>query len=267
MNFEEYKSIRSINATAIKAGATSMLHMREVMEGAGKEPTDAMIMGSLVHAAVLEGRMPTRIWDGRKAGKAFDAFEAECQGEVIVTPKEVALLESICKAVQAKPEAMHLINNTMHELSLEWRDVEYGTAKARLDGWEIGAGMVEFKTCKRINPRAFVSQAIALGYDLQLGWYVEGLAKTKLNGMTPEVHIIAAETEKPFDVAVWRVPQAMLNIGRKKAKEIAVRYWECCHLGRYPGVCEGVEELVLPEWYYGDELSDMAAGSFESAFE
>lgn len=267
MNFDDYKSIRAINASAIKAGATSMLHMREVMECAGKEPSDAMIMGTLVHSAVLEGRMPSRIWDGRKAGKAFDAFEAECQGEIIVTPKEVATLESIRDAVHANPDAMRLINLTEQEVSIQWSDPVYGKAKARLDGFNEVTGMVEFKTCRKINKRAFVSQAIALGYDLQLGWYVEGLAKTKLNGMIPEVHIIAAETEKPFDVAVWRVPKAMINIGRKKAKEIAERYYECCHLGKWPGVCAGVEELVLPEWYYGDELSDMESGSFESNFE
>jgi hypothetical protein len=266
MNFDDYKAIEAVNASALKQGATSMLHMKSVMDGDDKEPSDAMKMGTLVHSAVLENKIPVNVWAGMKRGKAYDAFVEECGGEAIVTVKELSRLQSIRDAVSAKPDARRLISLTEHEVSIEWNDPVYGKAKARIDGFNETTGMIEFKTCRKINKAAFFKAAITLGYDIQIGWYCEGISKTKLHGAMPDVYVIAAETEKPFDVAVWRVPQAMISIGRKKAIDIATRYHEACLVGKWPGVCEGIEDLEMPEWYLTDDLVDFAAGS-EEAFE
>ena len=48
MTYEEYAALPGINATSIKAGAVSMLHMHHAKTGGGKAATPAMLWGSLV---------------------------------------------------------------------------------------------------------------------------------------------------------------------------------------------------------------------------
>ena len=58
MTYEEYAELPGINATSIKAGVKSMLHMHHCMTGGGHKETPALRWGKLVHLAVLEPGSP-----------------------------------------------------------------------------------------------------------------------------------------------------------------------------------------------------------------
>lgn len=254
MNFTEYQAIDAINATAIKAGAVSMKHMRAVMTGRTKEQTPAMRLGSLVHLAILEPAKlsaSTAIWQaGRRAGKDYEAFCVENEGREIITQAERDELTTFAQAVHANDLARELIAGSEHEVTLEWSAQSYGYAKARLDGVTENGDVIELKTVSRIND--FGAQFARMGYDLQCGWYREGLniakGKRKRN-----VWIIVVESQPPYDVAVWRVPSNALQGGLNRAQEIASRYRVCECTGVFPGVqAESGTDLVLPPWYEGD---------------
>ena len=256
MNFDQYKAIKAINATSIKAGQKSMLHMHDAMTGGGKDQTPAMRWGSLVHKAILEPAEFAAlvcVFDGDKRSKQWKEFQAENNLEFCVSVDEKTRLEEIRDAVHSNEAAHKLITACTKEVTLEWEG-DYGAAKARLDGYDVEAGIVDLKTAKNITPDGFARQFISLGYDLQIGWYAEGSLTALLRKELPSVTIIAVESIAPYDVAVYTVPRVIVELGQRRARKIAIEYRFCEAEDRFPGVSEGVKELVMPDWYGQDDI-------------
>ena len=258
MNDTEYRALPGITATAIKAGATSMLAMRAAMQGVSKADSPAMRWGRLVHLAILEpSELPKRtaVWtEGRRAGKAWEAFCASLGDREHVTPDEMAELLATSAAVHANHDAHRLIEATAHEVLVKWMDATLGPCKARLDG--VGkCGVLEIKTARNVAPRAFASQFFSMGYPLQLGWY--GWAAEQIDGYeSAQTHVVAVSNTPPIDCVVYRVPSLVLERGRAEAIAIARRYRVCEQLGVFPGVDEGngVVDLEVPAWAGGDTV-------------
>jgi len=268
MDFAEYKAIQAISATAIKAGAVSMKHMHAVMTEDERAETPAMRWGFLVHLAILEpesfiGRVA--IFDGTKRGKAWDEFKTANDSLDIITADEHDRLMAISTAVRSNKAAGDLITNTLHELSVRANDATTGQAKARLDGFSPILGVVELKTTARIQPELFAKQFVGMGYDLQVGWYCD-LARRhyELDAM-PACHVIAIESKPPYDVAVYRVPDMVINVGKSKARKIAEAYRQAEKAGVFPGVMDGVKELVMPAWYGEKDVMEAFAEMSASA--
>jgi exodeoxyribonuclease VIII len=259
MTHDEYSKQRGITASAIKHGRKSMLHMRHYLTAAQKEPSAAMVTGSMVHMAVLE---PARyasavtIYDGRRAGKEWEAFQIQNAESEILKPAEKEHIDAIAQSVLANRDAQFFLTAaTERELSVSWDDpAHYGRAKARVDAFGGGV-LADLKTTSKIEPRQFASQVVQLGVDLQLGWYRKGLMSHNI--AVNRVVIIAVEQAAPHDVVVYDVPDNILADGYEKAAEIATRYRCCEACGSFPGVADGVQILELPEWAQGEAVIDM----------
>lgn len=253
-----YFDIPAVSATAIKAGARSMLHMHAVMTEGSKADSSTMRWGRLIHAAILESARfasNARIYDGIKRGKDWDAFRALSPDEdMILKTDEFDYLMAIKRAVIANHHAAQLIIGAKTEVVLQWSG-DYGDAKAKLDGIAADGALFDVKTMTDIRPDRFARQFVSLGYDLQCGWYIEAAVNSTGAGDDTPFYIIGIESDPPHDVAVYRVPRMAIEIGRKRARDIARRYRQCEAVGRFPGVQEGVKELVLPEWYGADDVS------------
>jgi hypothetical protein len=255
MPFDQYQALEGINATAIKAGAESMLQMHAVMTGSSKADTPAMRWGRLVHLAILE---PDRfaevasIFDGRKTGYKW---REHCEGfcaEWVVSVAEYAELMQIRDAVYRNKEAAFRILHSQHEASTTWENARYGTGKARLDMLNAGAWFGDIKTACDISPGAMSRQYLNLGYDLQMGWYSEA-------AKTDAAYIIAVRSGPAYDCIVYTIPPAMIQDGREKAIEIAMRYRACSAAKSWPGISEtGVEVLELPPWALGGENAEVS---------
>jgi hypothetical protein len=258
IGFQEYRALPGINASSIKHGAVSMLHMHHAMTGGDIIDTPAMRWGRLVHLAILEPEKYGRtvsIWnDGRRAGKAWNDFVTASGGtEWIATAEENASLLSLSASVHSNREAHWLIASSEHELSVTWSGERYGCGKARLDmiDREHGKWVADLKTTRRIDSfsRAFFS----LRYDIQCGWYVEGTGAT-------QVFILAVESDPPYDVQTYRVPQSVIDKGRETAIEIARTYRAHKITNTFTGVGGGVDvlELPIPPWYLGGENAEIS---------
>ncbi len=261
-----YRDRPGLSYSVIKHGRTSMLHMRH----AATEPaieTKAMRWGRLVHLAILE---PLRAWGslsvwrgGDRRGKEWAEFKAAAPlDSEIVNEAELTALQAISDAVWANPDAKAMIAATDHEVSLFWQHPEYVCGKARLDGMGDGAWF-DLKTTSRIQPEAFARQYLAMGYDLQAGWYTEGL---RALARSPAPHTIAVQSKPPYDVAVYQLPAEMVERGRVEAVKLAGQYRECERRGVWPGVSPRVQMLPLPAWYGegGDGVRDMSDGNMEA---
>ena len=246
--FDEYANRRGMNATVLKAGRVSMKQMRhEALHG--KETTKSLAFGRIAHAAVLENGLSKdafAVWDGgRKAGKAFDAFEASAiaDGKTVITSDERDELTAIVSAVHSLPLAHQIIEETHHEVTCVW-DEALGPSKCRWDGlspeWAL-----EWKTTTKTTPREFEAQAYTLGYHIGAAHYMAG---AKACDLSPQYRIISTQSKPPFDTVVWMVDEYLLECAMKERERIWREYIECCKTGLYTGHGDEVHILAMPSW-------------------
>lgn len=252
MPYEDYALLPGLNASSIKHGVKSMLHMKAARDGELPKGSKALRWGKLIHSAILEPEMlfqRVEVWEGdRKYGKLWDSFLADCGGsdEWIVSREEQSALQRMSNAVHANSDAHWLIEGTKHEMVFQWKDPLYKEAKMRCDGYSERIGLLELKSTSKILPRQFASQCAQLGYDMQLGWYATGIRACGLP--CDRVAIIAVESSAPYCVVYYDVPDALIAKGAEKAIAIA-RAYRCCEgTGHFPGVADERQILELPDW-------------------
>ena len=253
MDFMAYRNAEGINASAIKKGRTSLLHMRTEMLRETNKPTPAMMLGTNIHTAVLE---PERfldevvLWEGKaRRGKVWDEFVGENEGKIIVTPAESEVLGSVYASVLKHPEAMEIITGCDKEVSVFWESPEiYGCGKARMDMFTPNELWGDLKSTSKIHPREFQSHAEKMGYFHQAGWSAEGMNRLGLS-MEIGYYIVAVESSAPFDVVVYELDFDDVMSAREECRKIATKYALGVKAGVFDGVApDGIQTLKRPEW-------------------
>lgn len=259
-----YDAIEAVNWSTLKIIGRSPLHFRHAKQKARKD-TAALRRGRLAHLAVLEPdafRRTVVLWDGgRKAGKAWDAFVEANEGREILSADENDEIQLLAAMVRSEPAARkHLVSGSA-EVTAQWtRDVKLpdGSAtvrvpcKGRLDFVSSSGVIVDLKTTRDASPDGFGREVWRYGYHTQAAWYVDGYAAA--TGSTLPAVLIAVEAEAPHVVAVYRIPDDILQMGREHYESLLARYAECAREDRWPGYFIGESELTLPRYAY--PLSD-----------
>jgi hypothetical protein len=189
MTEQEYGALPGITASAIKAGRTSMRHMRHAMTRArGEAGSPAMRWGTLAHMAILEPQRflyGAAVWSGaRRAGREWDAWQDANAGKTHVTQDELDQLQAMQQAIRRNKDAARLIADCdAFERPIQWDGGDgIGPCKARIDGCgggymgatgACGGLLIEYKTCREIGKDGskFVRAAEGMGYSHQLAWY------------------------------------------------------------------------------------------------
>jgi hypothetical protein len=234
----DYFSIPAMSASAIKAGAVSMLNMQEFLEN-GKEPTAAMATGTLRHMAVLEPDkfQAIPVCDLDKRTKEYKEFVAKYGPDTIKTVefeehKKAAIMVFDHPAVKQ----LHLFDDGAAECDIYWKEGDVA-CKAKID-WVAENYIIEFKTTTQLG--RFAATSAGLFYHLQLGWYWRAASATKAK----KVYVVAQEQNAPFDVAVFEVPQLMLKQWFDDCMEIVRRYNSGDRSGRF----NELMTFELPAW-------------------
>jgi len=220
-----YFDVDAYSASAIKAGATSMLQMNHFMTTPSYS-SPAMARGSLQHLAILEPFKfaELKTCDADKRTKAYKGLVKEFGKGNIITTKEHGEMLAARKQVIAHPEASKLLVNGKPEVEKYW--VEQGVeCKCKID-WETPEYIVEYKTTG--NLKAFERTAKTLAYQLQLAWYWHAA------GRKP-IYIVAQEQKAPFDVAVMNVAELDLMRWLDQCWEIISSYESCKSINKFPG--------------------------------
>lgn len=262
-SFDQYAARVGMSATKLKPGLKSMKAMHYAAEH-GREDTSSLAFGRLAHRCVLEGAIQAdqfAVWDGRKAGKAYEAHveSAAADGKTVVSDGEMEELTAIVKAVHSNKFAARIINETAHEVSCVWTHT-LGQAKCRFDC--ISDGLLgDFKTCSKADIIAFESQAYRLGYHLQLAHYLDGAHACKIE--SPRVRIIATESSPPFDTVVFVVDDALLERGAIKRDKIWSKYLAAQKANVYPGIFDQGEAVISVPGFAQYELDFDLASDIE----
>jgi hypothetical protein len=225
----------------------------------GSKSTKSMDVGTRVHAMVLgKGGEHLELldFDNYRTDKAKDARDAAiASGKIPTLPRELAEAQEIAAAVLAHPTAGGLFTEGDAEVSMFWRDEEFGIwLRGRADYMTYFGEtptIVDFKTTADASPAedGFGKSAWKYGYWMQDPWYREGWA-AHLRCDPDDVDFVFAcvETEPPYLVAQYRVKPAHAERGRAVNRIARERYRDCVKAGVWPGYSEEIEDLELPRY-------------------
>lgn len=219
------------------------------------QPSRAMEIGSCLHALALENRAAYAVapeCDRRtKAGKlAWDAFQATCDGKMIVSGVEEKRLVDMAEALQENPMGRMLLETRgVIETPIYWDDLETGlSCKAKPDKLIDSAGIVvDLKTCLDVSPEAFSRAVANYGYHRQAAWYLEGIRR--LHKISAQFLFLCVGKEPPHEVATYELSQDALSQGTQENRELLEELKECHQSGYWGGRWEKeIFILNLPRW-------------------
>lgn len=256
MNYLNYSTMNGINISSlVPAMLLSPKHYKHQLDHQ-RTDTAAMRLGRLVHTAVLE---PMRLPKDYVVSD-FDSFRTKAAqewrktreeaGQTVVTAEQYRAAERMREEVMACEQAARHLIGGRPEWAIQWIDDDTGLqCKGRVD--YIGKALVDLKTTRHVAHADFARDAARMHYHTRMAWYLDGIEA--VTHRRPPVVIIAIQTEEPFDVGVYRMPDAALAAGREIYKGLLRTLQQCRATGVWPGACAEETELALPTWAIGRE--------------
>jgi len=264
MTEEEYAALPGIRWSHLVAMAESPLHYLHAVER-GRRETPQLRLGRARHCALLEPERFRRewlVWDGDRRTKAWKQFRADHPDAEIVTDAEMGSVVAAVEAVRAHPVAGNFVRSLDDaELAVRWQDEATGLwCKARIDAvirpFQYSRRVhLEFKSSYTLDPRLFAAHAARMGYHGGVAFHLDGLRSTGAD-VAPEPVMVVVESDPPYDVALFDVPDHVLRAGRELYGRLLARVAECQASGSWPGRAPGPVEFTLPDWAYADPTAD-----------
>ena len=267
-SWQDYCEIIALNPSLILKARKSLKHFKWHLDNPSDKTTDALRLGTLSHAAILEpdrdllsmveesllepGKPTMVIWSGgRRYGKAWNDFQEEHKHQTIVTQKMLDDAHALCAEALLMADAVHdhkfamsLLDKCEFEVAA-FTDYEGQSVKGRLDAYKPGC-IPDLKTSKDVSARPFGNDAAKFNYHVRLGCYKEFV--TRITGQVPECWLIAVEKEPPYDVVCYRVDDAVTEWGWKIAADLLNQIKWGYENGKWPGINDGFDELHFPNW-------------------
>lgn len=254
MNRDEYNAIPALNFSMAKHLLRSPAHFKAA-EDEEREETDAMRIGTLVHAMVLEGKDLRDLYAIKPKGMSFATTEGKewkaAQSLPILKEEDANGIPRIAEAITRNPDAVALLKGCPQReraITFEMRGI---ACKALLDAsgtdgtsWAVS----DLKTAMDASPREFAKQAFKMHLDMQAAWYSDGLAIVEGLEVHPWFAWIVVEKKPPFFNVVYEPEEAMLETGRAKIELAIKRYKDCMKTGVWPMPLRGRQMLELPYW-------------------
>ena len=250
-------------------------------------PSAAMIMGSAIHARVLEPETfdaqfinksdkPKDLTipelkemldaQGVEYPKAAKKAELEAMAFPGGKPKDqrTSLDAETYDAVLNAAEALRCHDITgqwfcpgtrdyrkNNEVSLFVRNHMGLVLKARLDRVifdGVTVKILDLKTTHTSSPREFQRTVANFSYDLQAAWYSDLAAKCYPDARAIEFYFCALERKAPHGISVFKASQNLIDSGRQKMTNALEQYAQCTELNYWPGYAPKVHDLDMPAW-------------------
>lgn len=231
----------------------SPAHLKVYLDGYSSD-TPALILGRLVHTAVLEPDLitadfvtkPTEINRRTKVGKEeYAAWEKENAHKTIITADQLTLALAIRDSVASNKAAKALLQQGEPEQTVVWEHPDTGVrCKARAD-WLRENVIVDVKTTLDARPEAFARSIANYRYDVQTSHYEDGFDLDRFV-------FIAVEKDPPYAVAVYAADDLIRSRGEKARIRNLRTYAECQATDSWPGYDEVIKTIELPRWAVGD---------------
>lgn len=241
---DEYFSRSGLSATVLKAFAKcpALAHVQ-------RETTAPMILGSLVHCAILEPEELDKRYQAtsvdRRGTKAWAEAEESAEGRELVKLADFDQALQMRDSVWSQPVASELLTGAKTEVSAFWENDIGLNCKARADAVNVNLNaLIDVKTTADASPREFARQYAKLSYGLQDVHYRQGFAA---NGLDAETMVfIAVESKPPYLVALYELGTDQLGAYQDRHSTLLWQYKQCKDSGIFPGYESGIQTLNLP---------------------
>ena len=254
-----------LTAGRLKEFARSPRRYKAAIDGELKtDPTPAMLLGSMIHAAILEPDtfsdhyVPREKVDGRtKKGKEYNAkWEKDNAGKLPVTRNEEELLAKLQSSLQAHELSQALLGGDgLNEHVLQWTDEATGVkCKARPDrvllanGNGLTSACIDLKTTADASPKQFSKTLSGLGYWRSAVHYLSGLRHCGIPA--DAYYFLCVETSPPYEVAVYEMDRDALERAETRYRIELQEFSECQQIGDWPSLTtDDAIALSLPPWF------------------
>lgn len=259
-----YESLDRLNWSRLKLIDRSPLHYKANVA----VESDSLDKGTAAHAAILEPEKFEKYWvvyPGKvRNGKAWEEFrdQANAEGKSVISRSEMDAAKAMRDAVKKHTRASELLYGTpgASEIPLVWDIAGDGfkfECKGRVDRLSFTHdALVDLKTTKSAEPKAFARSVLSLGYLGQIAWYFDGYARQRKpsDPVLREAYIVAVESSAPWIVEPYRITPEQLDEGRAFYSRLLGVLDYCQKANVWTGYTGAPEtDLVLPSYYRGEE--------------
>jgi hypothetical protein len=249
-----------------------------------REPSAAQIIGTLVHARILEPNAPLpKIvvppktypapadcsavkqkkampgdpldWHGSANYCKAWAHNQKAAGNLILSETDFNTVNGCVDSIARHPVCKTIFASGQSEVSI-FRNFNYGgTAlrKARLDFVPSGNALVDVKTTTDASPEAFSREILNYRYHCQAAYYLDIWNDSQSKPDKECFVFVAVEKAPPYLVAVYSLDIQAIGLGRKLNINNLVKYIDCVSRNEWPGYSEPVTTLNLPQYAYKEK--------------
>jgi exodeoxyribonuclease VIII len=240
LTHEEYLKIDAVSASFLKECVLNSLAHAKAKFEIPFEESDAMFLGSAVHARVFEPDV--------YASKF--APDRKLKGDNATAEKRRMDIEGMYASICAHTEARRLLMSEggKNETPILWTEQKM-PARAKLDR-RFGSAVIDLKTCSDASPRGF-SRAVfsQWRYDIQAAWYLRAARENKME--VDRFIFVAVENKRPWPVCVYQMDQAAIDYADEEIDLLLPRIKAARDSGNWPAYPTGVQTLYLPAWMAG----------------
>lgn len=265
MSRTAYNALKErVNWSTLKELLRSPQHYQHRL-AAAREDTDAMVLGRCVHLGVFEpNRFATEVmaWTGGvRRGAFWEHFRIQCLGQEILREDDFERCLAIQRAVRDAPAARQYLMGGTAELTVLWTHetpavngvLGYSLdMRSRLD-FVTPTAIVDLKTARDASPSGFGRAVGTYRLHTQGALYVD--AYERATGRRLPYVLLVVESVPPHAVVVYRVPDALLDLGREEYQALLGRLHACRRDSLWPGYAEAEMELTLPRWADDENIS------------
>ena len=253
---DAYRALPYVNNSGLSQLRKSPAHLRWALDNPSHK-TPALLLGEAAHYAILE---PVAFdlryacspgFDRRTtAGKqAFASWAKENEGKTILSPDDFCTVKEMAFSVLSHPSAGALLGADREtEVTAIWQDSATGLmCKGRIDAISTEfSAPVDVKTTEDASRHAFERSIFKFGYHRQAAFYLDGL---RACGRDYDHFVfVCVEKSPPYSVAIYRLFEDSLELGRKEIRQLLNLYKKCSESGEWPGYPDHVQDVSLPAW-------------------
>lgn len=258
-----FKIPRAISNTQLNAFRKSPAHWLHYIT-AKKEPTEAMIRGSLAHALSLEQPLdkffifnpeerpePDKTFGSNKNKEWKAALFESNAGKMVIDTDVVAECQAMKKALFDDPEARKFLAGD-YEAKLEWTCL--GLPFCGIRDISSDTYIVDLKFVQSADPRDFRRYLFREGLYRQGGMYLDGEMGGEFTGDPHKrVIFIAVEQAPPYGVSVNELDLETIIYGVNEYRMLAGNLKACIDAEHFPSYSyrniNGSFDITLPAYH------------------
>lgn len=187
----------------------------------------------------------------------------EAQSRTIVKAEQFEAIKVMTEQLRRHPLLKNAFTDGRPEMSLIWKDRETGIwLKSRPDWLPNNSQFVpNFKTTKSAHPKAFASQAFALGYHQGAALCLDGLREV-LGWKSPSYYFVAQEKDPPYVAMPFVMREHDYELGRMLNRSALRKLARALDADHWPAYAEGAVEISMPSWTEKQILDRNERGEF-----